>query len=101
MTRVLAQTHVGDHNRVLVRALDRRDGARHRPCFAPRSTPGVVLLRWNAEQKDGGDAECDRVVDVGRETVHRALRVAGHRGNRLLDVSPVADEQGMYELPRI
>ena len=98
VARVLAQAHVGDDEHVGVGLLDRARGELDDALVVPGARALLVLVRGDAEEQHGGDAQrggLARLVDGGgdREPVD-----ARHGLDRRATVEPLLDEERQHEV---
>jgi hypothetical protein len=98
MARVLAQAHVGDDEQVRVGLLDRARGELDHALVVPGSRALVVLVRRDAEEQHGRQAQRrsrSGLVDRPRD---RQPVDAGHGVNRCPPTTPAAPlETGLHE----
>ena len=98
VVHVLAQADVGDHDQLGHLVLDGADGELHDAFGVVGAAGRRVLVRGDAEQQDGRDAEPLDLAHLGQQVADRELVAAGHGGDRPLDVLAVRHEQRVDEV---
>ena len=97
---VLAQAHVGDHEQVGVRGLDRARRELDDALVVPGARAHLVLGRREAEEQHGRDPELRRRTGLLDRVVDREVVDARHRGDRRAPFAPRDDEHRRDEVRR-
>jgi hypothetical protein len=101
VARVLAQAQVRDDQDVGVGVLDRPRGELDRALVVPGARALLVLVRGDAEEQDGRDAQRRGLARLGDGARDRQPVDAGHGSDRGPSFEPLLDEERKHEVARV
>ena len=98
--RVLAEADIADDHELWHRGLDGLDGALHRARRVPGRRAVCILVLRQAEDLDGGNAECGNLLGKLDGIVDREMVAVRHARDLFLDMLTRNDEDRVDEILR-